>query len=279
VLTDKLSATVGASIDDVTGHLIQRSRLNPKAGLIWRPTFDTIFRAVAFRTLQGPFVSKFNIRPSLEPTHVVGFNQQFFGSEGEVAWRFGVAADHRVSDSLYFGFELSRRDLEVPSAVVAPDGTPAIHTPDVRESARRAYVYWTPSTHISSSFTYEYQKFDTGGFALSDGLTRVRTHRLPVAFNYFHGSGFSAGLTTTLIDQSGEFTPMQFGPDAVSEHGADRFWVADLFLGYRLPSRRGQLSLNVLNLLDEEFLFQDTDPENPRTLSQRMVLLKMTVSY
>ena len=33
--------------------------------------------------------------------------------------------------------------------------------------------------------------------------------------------------------------------------GEDRFWVVDAFVGYRLPNRRGLLSLNADNLLDE----------------------------
>lgn len=280
-LTDDLDVLVGASVDSVDGRYVARDRVNPKLGIMWQASAKTTLRAAAFRTLQEPFVSKFNIRPTLEPTHVAGFNQQFFGSEGESAWRYGTAVDHRFSENVYAGIEVSRRDLEVPLITVPPDPSlpPIWYSPEIEESVRRGYLYWTPSPRISASFTYQYEQFDNGGFAYSDGLTRVRTHRLPVEVNFFHDSGFSAGITTTWVDQAGEFTPMQFGPDAAAQPGADRFRVTDLSLRYRLPSRRGQISLNAHNVFDETFRFQDTDPENPRILPERMVLLKMTLSY
>ncbi|MBN1239762.1 MAG: TonB-dependent receptor, partial [Gammaproteobacteria bacterium] len=279
-VTETLDATFGASLDQVETRNIDRSRLNPKVGLLWRASPSVAVRAAAFRTLRGPLVSKYNIRPSLEPTHVVGFNQQFFGSDAEIAWNYGASLDYRRSEDLYFGLELVRRDLQVPAVGVPPGGgAPFVQMFDVQETMRRAYSYWTPTPRISTGVTYQYEQFDNGGYTLSDGLTRVRTHRIPIDFNYFHPSGFSAGITTTFVDQAGEFGPMQFGPDPLTEHGEDRFWVTDLSLGYRLPSRHGLISLNVHNLLDEDFRFQDADPENPRILPERMLMLKLTVSF
>jgi hypothetical protein len=72
---------------------------------------------------------------------------------------------------------------------------------------------------------------------------------------------------------------MQIGPDPLIEHGEDRFWTLDLSLGYRLPNRRGIVSLDVSNVLNEDFRFQDTDPENPRVLPERTILLRASLSY
>src|SRR5690606_9968128 len=179
----------------------------------------------------------------------------------------------------YVGAELSRRDLDVPMTSFPDPQSQTLDLVDVEEHMARAYLYWTPSDRISTSFAYQYEQIDNHGAALSNGLAYVRTHRLPVEVNYFHPSGFSAGLSTTFVDQAGRFTPGQFGIDPIVHAGEDRFRVTDLSLGYRLPSRRGEVSLNVHNLFDEEFRFQDTDPENPHILPERMVMLKLTVSY
>jgi hypothetical protein len=40
---------------------------------------------------------------------------------------------------------------------------------------------------------------------------------------------------------------------------SDEFYVVDAAIGYRLPKRRGIVSLEVRNLLDEKFLFEDLE--------------------
>ncbi|HEU4617237.1 MAG TPA: FecR domain-containing protein [Gammaproteobacteria bacterium] len=276
-LTPTLSATFGGSFDDLDDPLLSKSGFNPKLGFMWQPSGATSVRVVAFQTLQGPLLSKQNAPPSLEPTHVVGFNQRFFGTEGEKARRYGAAVDHRFSSDLYTGGEVSLRKLSEPLTV--PGLAPFTFLADVRDSSARAYAYWTPSTKLAVSGRFEYEHVDSGGVALPDGFTDVETRRLPLSARYFHPSGFSAGATATWISQSGDFAPMFVGPNLPIEHGEDRFWTLDLSLGYRLPNRRGIVSLDVSNVLDQDFRFQDIDPENPRILPERTVLLRASLSY
>ena len=275
-----LTATIGANLERVESEEVDRQRFNPKLGLIWEPSASTTVRAAAFRTLQTPLISKHHIQPSLEPTHVAGLNQPFFGPEGEEAWRYGIAVDHEFSDRLFAGLEVSRRDLESPISTVPPGSAePLSLLVDSREHSRHGYLYWTPSPRIGVAASYQYDRFDSGNMASFDGFTRIRTHRLPVRLGYFHRSGLSASFTATFVDQAGDFSPAVFQLDPQTEPGEDQFWTADLSLGYRLPSRRGQISLNVHNATNEEFRFQDIDPENPRILPERIVLMRITLSY
>jgi hypothetical protein len=55
--------------------------------------------------------------------------------------------------------------------------------------------------------------------------------------------------------------------------------VFDASLGYRLPKRYGVIAIKVNNLFDREFRFQDTDPENPGILPERLILLTFTLAY
>jgi tetratricopeptide (TPR) repeat protein len=273
----KVSLTAGASLDSLDGQSLQRDRFNPKLGLTWTPTADTTVRATAFKTLHGPVVSKQIIQPSLEPTQVNGFNQFFYGSEGDVARRVGLAVDHFVSADMYVGAEISRREIETPVVLFAGPQSPAttfVEQP-IDESLLRSYLYWTPHPRVALSATFERERIDNNGEVLAEGFSLLRTERLPMSAKYFSPSGFSAGFTATPVDQRGVFG----GPGTPPSDDGERFWVFDLSLGYRLPNRHGFVELTALNLADEHFRYQDTDPETPRILPFRFVGLRFTVSY
>jgi outer membrane receptor protein involved in Fe transport len=97
--------------------------------------------------------------------------------------------------------------------------------------------------------------------------------------NFFHSYGLSTGIKATYVDQNGNFSPMTFGTPDTAEQGGDNFVLYDLSLNYRLPQRHGSVSLNVDNIFDESFRFQDMDPENPSIVPERMISLRFTVSY
>lgn len=278
-LSDSLRATVGASIEEVESYHGARRRFGPKLGVMWDVGPRTTVRAAVFRALQPPFVSRHSIQPTLEPTHVAGLNQLYFGSEGEDAWRYGLAVDRAFSETLFGGIELSRRDVEMPYVRV-DHANSALALEMVRRDERShfAYVYWLPTSSISFSASYEYEEFDAGEAWLPEGFRTLETHRVPLRFTYSHPSGLGVGIETRFVDQSGSFNPLS-DDQRPPEHGEDRFWSVDLSVSYRLPSKRGQLSWKVLNATDEEFRFQDIDPENPRILPRRMVQMAFTLSY
>jgi outer membrane receptor protein involved in Fe transport len=147
------------------------------------------------------------------------------------------------------------------------------------EDSANTYLYWTPRADVSFSAGYQSQRFDADARS-PFGFTHMRIERLPLEARYFSAKGLSAGLTVSRLQQSGEFvdglTPEGF---EATEPGEDDFWIVDASLGYRLPKRRGVLSLNVDNLLDTDFRFQDVDPENPSVMPERIAYFRFTVSF
>jgi outer membrane receptor protein involved in Fe transport len=110
-------------------------------------------------------------------------------------------------------------------------------------------------------------------------LTHVRTRRLPLEARYFGDSGLSAGLRASHFRQQGEFL---FRLPDQSEYlgpGEDDFWIVDASVGFKLPNRRGVLSFNVDNVFDQEFRFQDIDPENPSITPERVAYFRFTLSF
>jgi hypothetical protein len=55
--------------------------------------------------------------------------------------------------------------------------------------------------------------------------------------------------------------------------------VADAAIGYRLPKRYGMLTLEVKNLFDTDFNFQDTDAANPSIYPERLALVRCVLNF
>jgi hypothetical protein len=95
---------------------------------------------------------------------------------------------------------------------------------------------------------------------------------VPVGINFFHESGLSTGVTATYWNQHGRFQ-RQTG---IEETGSDDFFTVDAAINYRLPRRYGFITLGVTNLLDKDFRFFNTDPDNPFIQPDRMVFGRIT---
>jgi tetratricopeptide (TPR) repeat protein len=281
-VSDNLTATLGASFDAFDGQSVTDDQLNPKLGLIWTPQPGTTVRLAAFRTLQGPYASKDSLLPKIEPTQVAGFNQFFFGDEGDDVTRLGIGVDRVVTESLFVGAEISNRSIDREIVVSGPGPLPGVTQVRIDESLASGYGYWTPTTSLALGAELQLEEFDNNGDVLAEGFAELRTARVPLRLKYFHPSGISAGITVTYVDQTGDFGTLFAGPgglENVIARDGDTFWVADASLGYRLPNRHGIIGLYVQNLFDEVFRFQDTDPENPRIMPERLVSLRFTLAF
>jgi tetratricopeptide (TPR) repeat protein len=267
----QFSWIIGGSGDLLEGAILNKDQFNPKFGIIWNPYPSTTLRAAGFRTLQRTLISS----QTLEPTQVAGFNQFFNDGEGVDAWRYGVAADQKFSGNLYGGAELSRRDMKVPfeDITMVP---PEVRKVDWREKLFRTYLCWTPKNWLALSAEYLYEKLErTLEFSGDAYFTEINTHRLPLGISLFHPAGFSFRFKTTYVYQDGQF--VDFFKTVVP--GDDRFWVVDAGINYRLPKRSGLITLEIKNLLDKTFNFEDTDPANQKCSPERLIVAKITVSF
>ncbi|MBA2594066.1 MAG: FecR domain-containing protein [Gammaproteobacteria bacterium] len=263
--------TLGASYDSFhTGHL-DTHPLNPKFGLVWNILPSTTLRAAAFRVLKRFFVTN----QTLEPTQLAGFNQFFDDLDGTDSTRYGFGLDQRFSPDLYGGFELSWRDLT--RTLTDTDGNGIGENQD--ERFYRSYLHWAPHPRLALAAEYQFEEFEresflSGGEREFSGLPELRTHYLPLDLSYFHPSGLSATLGATYVDQEATRT------DLSRSH--ERFWTLDASIGYRLPKRYGLVSLDVRNLFDEEFDYQNSfnaeaQQQLPRFQPSRAVFLRINL--
>ena len=268
--------TIGGSADFFEGGLLDlnRTQFNPKLGLAWNPFPGATLRAAIFRTLKRTLLSD----QTIEPTQVAGFNQFFDDPEGTDAWRYGIGMDQQFSARLYGGAEFSKRDLHVTGIAVQSPILVTIDKVDWEEQLGRAYIYWLPHSFLALSMEYQFEHFKRPRELMgAEEISKLNTHRFSLGVNFFHPLGFSARLKPMYIAQDGKFgVDGPFG-DIVS--GDDQFWVVDTSMAYRLPNRWGLITLEVRNLFNEKFGFQDTDPANPTIYPERLILGRLTLAF
>ena len=267
--------TVGLSADQFENNVYDFSQLNPKFGAQWNVTDRLRLRAAAFRTFKRLLVAD----QTLEPTEVAGFNQFTDEFNQTSAWVKGVGLDAELArggfGSVYGGAQYTRRDLEVPQVVTRQP--PVSETNDRTEDEARAYLYWALASDWAVSAQFEWDDYENRN-ELSD-LARLRTMTVPVQIRYFAENGLFAKVGANFVRQQVE---ERLAP--TFDQTQDSFVTVDLSVGYRLPQRRGSISLEVRNLFDEDFLYQDLDSitnttTRPRFIPARTVLGRLSLSF
>ena len=276
-LLESLIWTLGLSYQDYTeGEVFDFDETSPKLGVQWQATEALVLRGAYFQGVK-PVLSS---NRTLEPTQIAGFNQYFDDANGTKFDRYGIGADLKVSRSLFFGAEVTRRDLESPViSEVIGEGI----FEDREEWLNRVYAYWTPTERWALSAEVAYDTFENQTESvLAFGVPEtVTTLSIPLIARYFHPNGFFASFGVTYVDQ--EVT----GEEVYAyETGNSDFAVVDLGVGYRLPKRWGILSLSVQNALDEQFDYLDNsyrsfqdEPTIGPYIPDRAITAQLTLNF
>ncbi len=242
-ISDSFTTTLGLSYDYLEiKHEYNRNIINPKFGIVWKPLASTTLRAAVFRGMNITRTSN----QTIEPTQVSGFNQLFDDPDGTIALRYGGGVDHKFSKNISVGLEYTERKLNVPFGLNAPL--------DWKEKLGKSYLYLTPHDFVSISAEYFYEKFDRQLYNNIQGTDNFKTmnHWIPLTVSLYHPSGFSFMMKGTYVNQSGIFkTENSISP------GNSEFFIVDLGLNYRLPSRYGMISFGVKNLFNSRIHYQD----------------------
>jgi tetratricopeptide (TPR) repeat protein len=270
-LPEDVVVSLGLGVNAVDSLNKDDNEFNPKLGVVWQPSAATQIRAAAFKT-----TTRFLFyAQTVEPTFVAGFNQFYDDMQGSTAWTYGAAIDQTFSKNWYGGAQFVRRRLDVPYLDYSPTFEELLEEDDWREDMGSAYLYWTPSVRMSLGLEYYYEGFEHEYFEGVQEIRKLTTHRIVPTAKLFYPSGISAALRAGYVDQEGEFGSRFIG----YKEKDDRFWIVDLSLSYRLPKRYGILRLEVKNLLNEEFVFLDTDPANPRLPREQQIIGSFTFSF
>jgi tetratricopeptide (TPR) repeat protein len=306
VLTD-LRLTGGFAYDDLTlprNH--RRSPLevgqrteaaaSPKAALVWSPGSMVTLRGLYAESLGGVSYDE-SIR--LEPTQLAGFPQAFrtliseslVGSVEAPGYRSaGGAVDLKLPTRTYLSFEgrWLTSDVHQPLGYFAfdfdrssgplavPQSTSRLF--DYREHGARLLAHQILAEEWFMQGTYEFTRAGLASAwptvpASAEFLRSWRQdsdfHRLGASVLYQRPDGWFGRIAATgnLQENSGEWYPGDPVPQG------DRFAHLNLFLGYRFPRHRGDLTVGLLNLTDRNYRLHPLTPfdEMPR---ERMLYLR-----
>ncbi len=245
---------------DNTSEKSKRHYWLPKLGLDWRISPRTRLKAAAFRTTQQ------TITPSqyetLEPSQVAGFNQILDEAPGSTGWNYGLNLRAQLTPHLTLGARtlLRQADNRFANQVITDTGL-VDHPVRIRyrRHQEKLYLNWLFDARWAASAGYTNSRFDldlppldpaTSERFVPDNVTRLHSEQLPLAIRYFHPNGLGLKLSLTGFRQTGEFSGQR--------HSADRFWLTDIGLTFRLPKKRGALTLGIDNLFDTAFHYEDS---------------------
>jgi hypothetical protein len=141
------------------------------------------------------------------------------------------------------------------------------------EQVYRGYVYATLTQQIALSAEILHEVSSAEGLPFN--FEDWRTTSVPVTLSYFSETGIFGTLGFVYVDH--EFSDPGDG-------GSDSFAIVNLGVGYRLPANRGVFSLEVQNVFDESFNYQNRSirPDlnaAPRYAPERTILARGTVHF
>jgi tetratricopeptide (TPR) repeat protein len=288
-----VKAHLGLSADslDIKNSLfntpVRRKRLNPKLGLAWTLSPNTVVRAAAFSSVKRPLIGS----QTIEPTQVVGFSQFFTGfdklfgePDGTISRRAGIAIDHKFPGATFAGIEMSARKVTVPFVPSALDF-------DWKERSGHVYAYKTfplslgggsaDAWQLAASAEWSYERIARPQILTGpEGIMRLTTNRMPLAIRLFSssrgGRGLSVRLATEFVRQQGLFSQDVGNPEFAR---TDDAWITDASLDIRFAKRRGALSIGIKNLTDQNIDLVQVDPINPSVATRRLVFARFRILF
>jgi hypothetical protein len=218
---------------------------------------------------------------TLEPTQFAGFNQFWDDAIGSVSLQQGIGLDHRLGTRTYAGGDVITRRVEVPLFQL-----PGVSFATFRENVARAYLYHAiPPVRSAGAFQrwsfalsadYFYEEFEHPEDVAPDGVVSLRTHTLPLAVTAFPNSTLSFRFGATYVNRSGL---LQVLP------GFDRFdadedgWFGDFVVTYKLPKRRGRISVGVSNALDQRIRIINSNDAALLVAPEQVVFARASLSF
>ena len=248
--------------------------VSPKLGIRWRPADSHELRLAVSQGMKRHRLAEH----ALEPSVLAGFNQLYDDLVGTGYTNAGIAYDWSANVQTLFGVEALHRELEVP-IIVTPSGddfgSQASTSFEEMQNETTVRGYWSRilNPYLAVGLGVLYERFHADGERARLGSLpipeRVETLSLPLSARFFHPSGFFAHGELGLVHQSIELDDLFDGEGERVDGGAERLANLDVSVGVKLPARRATFRIDVSNLFDESFLFQDHNIQTRRASSPR----------
>jgi class 3 adenylate cyclase/CHASE2 domain-containing sensor protein/predicted Zn-dependent protease len=263
--------TVGVGYEHYEEQAFDLSTATPKLGLSWRPLDWVTLRGAAFRSVKRAVT----VNQTIEPTQIAGFNQFYDDVNGTSSDQYGLGIDLRLSRRLWATAEVTRRDSAPPLF----EGDTA-KVGDREDLWYGGALYWTPTDELAMSggaWGYQFRQLAKDAGA---NPTRIDQLTLPLDVRYFHPNGLSVLGGATYLYQS----VARDNLDSSKAEGHNHAWLFNAAVGWRLPHRRGTISIEIDNIFDENFEYQDQNFRSSELqaspfLPSRTFIARATLSF
>ncbi|MFC1588797.1 tetratricopeptide repeat protein [Pseudomonadota bacterium] len=197
-------------------------KINPRLGLIWDINTRNTVRLAAFQYML-PFVSS-----RLDPVDVAGVPIFRNTEEGAVIKEVDLAWEYEMEAGM-ISFGIFHLDKEIPSSTVALEG-------EIDGAEITFETLITTTTGLSANYKYSsIENQSMPSLNRHDGL-------FTIALRNQQANGFSIGIQNS-------YRVMVFDNDRESEN----INILDMDIGYEIGDKNANVSLEVRNILDEEF--------------------------
>ncbi len=253
----------------ITTGIESRSHVGPKVALVWSSRPEATVRGIYTRSLGGVSLDE---SYRLEPAQLAGFPESFrtlipestpgVGSVSAPEYEsFGLALDLKLGSRTYAGFQVERILSSVHRRIgvfTARDGTIPAMTDSIAESLEfkehslLVRVDQLLGEHFVVGARYKLthaELQDTYPGTLGSILTPATPSQRAMLYQgtsyllFNHSSGFFAGVEAQWYAQHNHSSTL---PD-------DSFVQENLYLGYRLPHQKGDLTIGLLNIGDQNY--------------------------
>lgn len=276
---DYLDFPENTAVPPISDDQERADQLSPKAGFTFTPWTNTILHGAWTRSLGGVY---FDTSVRLEPTQVGGFNQAFRSVApesivglvpGTSFETFGLALEQKFPTRTYVTLAAELLYSDAARAIGALDttimGTTASElrqTVDFRERSLSATVNQLLGNNWSVGANWRLTDADLrakvpdlDAFPQLANLASQRPeallHQVTLFANYQSRRGFFGQAWSVWSHQESDGYPVEL---------ADDFWQHNLAVGWRLPRRRAELRVSLLNIFDRDYRL------NPLTLYQEL---------
>jgi Tfp pilus assembly protein PilF len=273
-----------------------RSRLSPKAGVVWNPVGKLTLRGAYTQSLGGV---SFDESVQLEPNQVAGFNQVFrsiipesiVGSVAAPAYEnAGLLIENEFATGTYVALQatLLRSDLQRQIGTFDASLVQGrIDPPIVASSTPQQLCYeeqnllftfnqllgdrWSLGANYQVSFANLetiFSEIPSSLSPLADSRQKATLHQAQIFAIYNHPSGFFGRLEGYWAQQSN----VGYSPDIPG----DEIFQINAYIGYRFRLNHGDIMLGLLDINDQDYKLNPLNYYNElprqRTLAVRVRL-------
>jgi Tfp pilus assembly protein PilF len=246
----QLALHAGLSHDAFVSPAVSLHKTHPKLGLHWQPSSNLGVRVAAFSTTATSPMKE----QTIAPTQFAGFNQIFDDLQGTTSKQLAAALDHRLSHTTRWGWETVARKMQIYAQPLnETQGCEAVCRYAASEYKHQLYLNHRISSRwaMSSALGVERHHISTPGATLSVPAI-LTTSQLSARANYFHPQGWSTYAQVRGVRQRADYQ------DPEAPNGQARFALLDIGWRYQTPRQHVALLVDVLNVSDRKFNFQNT---------------------